>query len=414
MKGIRYTVLTLILLTSGCAIPSQVEPEPTVLVTNDVVSIVASPTPPESLPTFIPTATVESVHLQEPVLVTKFIFPSDYLKINDLYFIDENNGWAVGRLDWYEPSVSSIACCKPKIFNTTDGGKNWKESETGITSGIINSITFVDSMTAYAVGQEFFFGIDTTAAPNATILKTIDGGNSWVRVDGKKMSGALLQVITTNDHQIWSVGMGLDGPQSLILRSTDGLSWKIQKHPSETSGKLIAIDFSSDKVGYAVGYIGLDDAVPYIIKTIDAGESWEVLSFPYKFGRLLDVTFSDDVNGYVIGEFGEISSIAITNDGGLSWIFKNLEPDIVPNWFTESNNRVVIFGNCWHTSTCKNLIGLFDDNEFFPFETLTLPTETITAVGNPMNDGSITFVTNTKSETWDAQYETIFYRYNVP
>jgi hypothetical protein len=31
-----------------------------------------------------------------------------------------------------------------------------------------------------------------------------------------------------------------------------------------------------------------------------------------------------------------------------------------------------------------------------------------------MADGSITFFTNTKPETWDTKYETTFYRYNVP
>lgn len=414
MKGIRYIVLALVLVASGCAISSQVEPEQTVSATNDVVASVASPIPLEPLPTILPTSTVENVHLQEPVLATKFIFPSGYLKINDIYFIDENNGWSVGRLDWYEPSISSLACCKPKIFNTTDGGKNWKEIETGIPSGILNSITFVDSMTAYAVGQEFFFGVDTTITPNTIILKTTDGGDSWVQVDVKQMSGALGQVLTTHDHQIWSVGMGLAGPQSLILRSTDGLSWKTQEHPSETGGELTAMVFSSEKVGYAVGFIGHDSPNPFIIKTLDGGDSWIKLPLPYIPGRILDAAFQDDTNGYIIGHFGDTDELASTTDGGESWTFRDLYPDVWLSWFSKSNNRLVIFGNCWHTETCSNLIGLFDGNEFFPFETLALSTETITAVGNPMNDGSITFVTNTEPESWDAKYETTFYRYNVP
>ncbi len=122
----------------------------------------------------------------------------------------------------------------------------------------------------------------------------------------------------------------------------------------------------------------------------------------------------DEVTGYVIGQFGETSSIAITNDGGESWAIKNLEPDMESIWFTESSNRFVIFGNCWQSSACDNLIGLFDGQEFYPFETLALPNETNTAVGNPLDDGSIAFFTNTKPETWDAKYETAFYRYNVP
>ena len=407
MRELRYVILAIVLITSACSTSN---------VTNDFVSSPAPLPPLETLSSITSTLTptAKSTHYQEPVLVTKFVFPSDYLEINDLYFTDDDTGWAVGRLDWYDDSISSIRCCKPIIFNTTDGGRNWKEIDAGIFSGILNSIVFVDWMTAYAVGQEYIYGIDPAFTPNTIILKTTDSGASWVQVGEKQMSGALLQVITTNDRNIWSVGFGLDGPQSLILRSADGLSWKVQKHPSEIGGKLIAVDFPSDKVGYAVGYIGLSDAAPYIIKTIDGGENWEVLSFPSIFGRLLDVAFLDESTGYVIGQFSETSSIAITNDGGESWTFKNLEPDIEPSWLTESSNRFVIIGNCWHLEACNNLIGLFDGNDFYSFETLALPTETITAVGNPMADGSIIFFTNTKPETWDAKYETTFYRYNVP
>lgn len=407
MRGIRYVILAIVLITSACSAPN---------VPNDFVSSSTPATPLETLSSITPTLTptAENTHYQEPVLVTKFVFPSDYLEINGLYFADDDNGWAVGRRDWFDDSTSSIRCCNPIIFNTTDGGRNWKEVDAGISSGILNSIVFVDSMTAYAIGQEYFYGIDPTFTPNTIVLKTTDGGVSWAQVGEKQMSGALLQVIKTNDRNIWSVGFGLDGPQSLILRSADGLSWKAQKHPSEIGGKLIAVDFPSDKVGYAVGYIGLSDATPYIIKTIDGGENWEALSFPSIFGRLLDVIFLNEVTGYVIGQFGETSSIAITNDGGESWAIKNLEPDMESSWFTESGNRFVIFGNCWQSSACDNLIGLFDGQEFYPFETLALPNEIITAVGNPMDDGSITFVTNAKPETGNAEYETTIYRYNVP
>lgn len=414
MRGIRYTVLILVLITSGCAVSNQVEPEPTILVTDDIVASVASPTPQESLPTIIPTSTVERAYLQEPVLAAKFTFPGDYLQINDLYFLDENNGWAVGRLDWYDDSISSIRCCKPKIFNTTDGGRNWKEIDAGISSGILNSLVFVDSMTAYAVGQEYFYGIDPTFAPKIIILKTTDGGVSWIQVDGKQMSGALGQVLTTDDHQIWSIGTGLDDPQSLILRSTDGLSWKTQEHPSEIGAELSAIIFPSENVGYAFGFIGHDSPDLFIIKTLDGGDSWTKLPLPYIPGRILDTFFQDDMNGYIIGHFGDSDELASTTDGGESWTFRDLYPDAWLSWFSKSNNRLVLFGNCWHTETCSNLIGFFDGNEFLPFETLDLPAETITAVGNPMNDGSISFVTKTEPENSYAKYETTFYRYNVP
>lgn len=411
MRERIYFLLIIILLINGCVSSSQIKERATSPATSEVK--IDTATPPELLSTSFVTSTPMTVRVQEPVLVNRFVFLYDYLEIRDLYFVDKDTGWAIGHTQWWEDSVSSIACCKPRIFNTTDGGVSWSEINTDIISGLFNSIIFTDSTTGYIVGQEYFF--DNS---KALILRTNDGGKNWRRVDSAQQNGKLNYVMVTENNQFWSVGEDYNNSQnsrqSLILRSRDGFSWKVQKHPTEISGKLMAIDFSSDKVGYAVGYIGIHDAVPYIIKTIDAGESWEILAFPYNFGRLLDVTFLDDVTGYIIGQFGETGSIAITNDGGKSWTFKDLEPDIELSWLIESNNRFVIFGNCWHSWACNNLIGLFEGNEFIPFETLALPNETITAVGNPLDDGSITFITNAKPETWDAKYETAFYRYNVP
>jgi len=408
MREIRYFILTMILFISSCATPHPIKKEATSPAITEVIANTAMPTLSKPLPTSSPTSTVERVSIQEPILVTKYVFPYDYLTINDLYFIDENNGWAVGRLVWYEPSVSTLACCKLKIFNTKDGGANWNEVERGITSGVLNSITFTDSMIGYTVGQESLFDASTI------ILKTIDGGKTWKRVDRKQASGVLNYVMVTESNRIWIAGRDFNDSQSLILRSTDGLNWKTQDHPSQIGAELTTIFFSSEKVGYAIGFVGHDSPDPYIIKTVDGGDSWVELPVPYTTGRVLDMVFLDDVTGYVIGHHGDTGLIAITNDGGESWTMKNLQSGLWLNWFSESNNRLIIFGNCTDTDTCNNLIGLFNGKDLFPFQTLTFPDETFTAVGNSMNDGSIAFVTNTKPEAWDAKYETTFYEYSVP
>ena len=413
MKRIRYILLAMVFITGSCSTPSQVETEPSFSATSDIISNLIFPTPSALPPTSIPTPTVEIVQQQEPTLVTKYVFPYDYLTINDVYFIDENNGWAIGNLEWYEQTVSSIACCQPKLFNTTDGGGNWIEVETGIASGLLNSIVWTDAKTGYIVGQESFF-----ENSKALILRTIDGGKHWKRVGGNQQKGRLNFVVATQNNGLWGVGEdysnSLDSRQSLILRSMDGLNWKTQIHPSQIGAELTAIAFPSEKVGYAIGFIGHDSPDPYIIKTLDGGDNWVELPTPFTTGRLLDMVFLNDVTGYIVGHHGDTSLIAITNDGAENWTIDMLQSGVWLHWFTESKNRFVILGNCADTDYCNNLIGLFNGKELFPFETVTFPDGNFTAVGNSMSDGNITFVVNTKPETWDAKYQTTFFRYNVP
>ena len=59
-------------------------------------------------------------------------------KINDVFFIDASNGWAVG-----EDGV---------FLYTTDGGESWFRLETGITSNF-NSVSFVDRTFGFICGE---------------------------------------------------------------------------------------------------------------------------------------------------------------------------------------------------------------------------------------------------------------------
>src|SRR4030095_4631658 len=76
------------------------------------------------------------------------------------YFIDENTGVVVG-----EP----IAPDEAPILKTTDGGVTWVPKVSG-TLNALRGVHFIDDNTGYAVG---FLG---------TILKTEDGGETWTTV----------------------------------------------------------------------------------------------------------------------------------------------------------------------------------------------------------------------------------------
>ena len=71
--------------------------------------------------------------------------------INDLFFLNENTGWAVGGINSNVDNMS-------RVLKTTDGGQTWTEEM--VTFGIeLNSVFFLDQKTGWAVGK------------NGTILK---------------------------------------------------------------------------------------------------------------------------------------------------------------------------------------------------------------------------------------------------
>jgi photosystem II stability/assembly factor-like uncharacterized protein len=75
-----------------------------------------------------------------------------YSDLKDIYFIDNQNGWAVGNY---------IA------LYTADGGLSWNEGNVDLYSYPLYSVCFIDKETGYAAGG------------TNIILKTTDGGKNW-------------------------------------------------------------------------------------------------------------------------------------------------------------------------------------------------------------------------------------------
>ncbi len=101
------------------------------------------------------------------------------------------------------------------------------------------------------------------------------------------------------------------GDRGHILYSDDnGVSWSQAKVP--TIQMLTAVYFPSDKVGYAVGH----DAI--VLKTMDAGESWQRVYDDIDLeAPLLDVWFDDVNSGIALGAYGTILQ---TRNGGKEWV----------------------------------------------------------------------------------------------
>ncbi len=320
--------------------------------------------------------------------------------VNDLYdvfFINENRGWAVGY--------------NGTIINSTNGGIVWTPQESG-TSRTINSVFFTDHLTGWAVGQ---YG---------TILKTTNGGLSWNQIN-YSIANTLRSVkfispvkgwavgeygnIQTINDGIWSYqnsGLTFDlfdvdfvsynqgwavGSYGTIIRTIDGgQTWTSQQ--STTIETLFSLDFVNANEGWAVGANGT------ILKTSNGGLTWVRQNSNVNFETLYDVDFIDSNYGWVVGNNGIILH---TIDGGITWVRVDSG--------TTKPLRAVYFVNPdtgWIVGANGTIL------KYAPYYPTYISSVTVT--GSPAKLGGVISVTATGQARNDAKFSIAGVISNVP
>ncbi|MFK0571253.1 WD40/YVTN/BNR-like repeat-containing protein [Endozoicomonas sp.] len=128
-------------------------------------------------------------------------------------------------------------------------------------------------------------------------------------IKSQKAANSLLLDVTRTDGGVRLVSVGERG--HIIFSDDHGVSWQQASVP--TIQMLTAVQFPSEKVGYAVGH----DAI--VLKTEDGGETWQQVYVDREATvPLLDVWFKDNLHGFAVGAYGYIIE---TVDGGQSWDF---------------------------------------------------------------------------------------------
>ncbi|HUU02598.1 MAG TPA: MopE-related protein [Myxococcota bacterium] len=182
----------------------------------------------------------------------------------DIFFIDENTGWAVGGA---------------RALYTTDGGMTWTLAGVpALGEGALQGVFFADASHGWAVGgvaaTEGDEWTDPVPAHDGFILISADGGKNW-QMAAESYAGELHRVWFTDVQHGWAVGGGLAG---LILHTTDGgSSWAEQTVPPGGQGAadyVADVVFTDAQTGYAVGNIG--DGTPMVLDTEDGGAIWTV------------------------------------------------------------------------------------------------------------------------------------------
>jgi photosystem II stability/assembly factor-like uncharacterized protein len=168
--------------------------------------------------------------------------PYNYSLIS-VYFTDINIGYAVGSYcgGWGENTAY--------IIKTIDGGATWSEFSSQLYFDLL-SVFFSDNNTGYAAGTDGY-------GANGIIFKTTDAGTTW---DTLLTTNALNSIYFTDVNSGYAVGN-----YGKIIKTIDGgVSWITQTSGTPLSN-LYSVFFPSVDVGYVVGDSGI------ILKTTNGG-----------------------------------------------------------------------------------------------------------------------------------------------
>lgn len=152
------------------------------------------------------------------------VYPVDALggELCSVYFTSADTGYIAGGSD-------GSGFCKGFVLRSTDGGVTWIPVHQSFD--LFNSVVFPAPHIGYVSGT------------GGTILKTMDGGESWSSTQGE-MIDALCFLDADRGY-----GAGSSG--TIIKTMNGGEAWSKQK--SGTSEHLVAICFPAEDTGFAVG-----------------------------------------------------------------------------------------------------------------------------------------------------------------
>jgi photosystem II stability/assembly factor-like uncharacterized protein len=280
----------------------------------------------------------------------------------DIFFPSEEVGYIVGNAG--------------TIMKTMDAGDSWQilndlDSHNPVTKSILTTVYFINNEIGYIGNSDFNPSGDPTMG--ALLLKTKDGGITWTKNFNINID-EFNDLLFYNEHEGLALIHDAVHNQDKLMRTVkDGETWTdipvpgkiIRSHSFESHGSTIYL-LVEDEMSKSQLAVSNDDGLNWILKpfpenetnrmyfinenigfiacngnvykTLDAGDSWQVL--PYNpISQYAIVHFNSEQQGIVINELFEYYSsggewnsyttafnISETMDGGLTWNVTLVDP----------------------------------------------------------------------------------------
>ena len=242
----------------------------------------------------------------------KFYFSFLLIIVNSTLLIAQN-GWI-----WQNPKPQGNSINDFCIFNentltavgypntiikTTDGGNSWLN---------MSNYSINDDGYQYSYFINEFTGWIQTINYPGNVYKTTDGGKNWAPTDSTIQVNMLKFLNQNTGYYIYG----------RVKKTTNGgVNWSNTNFPMNNYNWTF-LDFADVNTGWAVGYLTAPypDA-NYILKTTDGGQSWVNIDSCLTSGRISGFKFVNAQTGWLCGVAG---SVRKSTNGGLNWFSQSL------------------------------------------------------------------------------------------
>lgn len=222
-------------------------------------------------------------------------------------------------------SVFLLSVASPALlFKSSDKGKNWN-----IVYRENDSLAFYDAMAFWDEKEGIAMGDPTDGC--LSIIKTIDGGDSWVKLDcndlpktaeGEAAFAASNSNISLYNNHVWIV---TGGKKARVFHSPDrGEKWEVFETPIVQGGQMTGIfscDFYDENTGIVFGgdWNEKDRNTGNKALTHDGGKAWSLIADGNHPGYQSCVQFINENSPTEVLTVG-IPGIAYSSDGGKNWM----------------------------------------------------------------------------------------------
>jgi photosystem II stability/assembly factor-like uncharacterized protein len=187
--------------------------------------------------------------------------------------------------------------------------------QTNIPGGLYTDLTFINENTGFAISN---FG---------AIIKTSDGGYGWEQL--LSHVDFFLNKIQFTDSQTGYI-IGGDNSGGYLLKTINaGLTWQLINLNTPDKGRPTGMFFLNSTTGFISGE-------KLFRKTIDGGQTWSEVMDPVS-ENINDVSFKNAYEGYATSDNGKYFR---STDGGKSWqsMQSNTSEHLKKIYFAESKS----------------------------------------------------------------------------
>jgi photosystem II stability/assembly factor-like uncharacterized protein len=260
----------------------------------------------------------------------------------------QNSGVAedLYSIDFNDKNIGWIAGSSGRIIHTINGGATW-ESQTSSTTASLYALFFINGTTGWAVGS------------NGKVVKTTNGGLLWTetKIKTSDFYDQINDIVFINENTGWCIG-------DWILKTTDGGQTWVKQFGDMSEyydyNNLNSICFIDSQTGWISASHGK------VLKTTNGGSTWGIASTG-NTESYYDISYKNQLTGWVAGYGGYIMK---TTTGGGSFtpmeylgIPKLLEPTD-GKWYVSGNPKLkwnsVGFGSRYELLVTTNGVYQYD------------------------------------------------------